>query len=145
MSFYRILNSKYRPRQNRNSSLVCFCSTDYRFHVDTLIIGEHFFINGHKRACMAIACGNRLFVCCIVYPVIVWIHYIMFVNRIIIACRKTSATSVDLNLNVCTKYHSFFYPYWDSILHMCRGYQYSSVSVYCTWTPIYRIPCLRRS
>ena len=101
MIFYRILNSKFRPRQNRNSSLECFCSTDYR--------GEHFFINGHKRACMAIACGNRLFVCCIVFPVIVWIHYIIFVNRIIIACRKTSATSVDLNLNACTKGHSFFF------------------------------------
>lgn len=108
MSFYRILNSKFRPRQNRNSSLECFCSTDYRFHVDTLIIGEHFFINGHKRACMAIACGNQLFVRCIVFPVIVWIHYIIFVNRIIIACRKTSATSVDLNLNACTKDSNVF-------------------------------------
>lgn len=108
MSFYRILNSKFRPRQNRNSSLECFCSTDYR--------GEHFFINGHKRACMAIACGNRLFVCCIVYPVIVWIHYIIFVNRIIIACRKISATSVDLNLNACTK---------DSIVFILIGILYS--------------------
>lgn len=138
MSFYRILNSKFRPRQNRNSSLECFCSTDYR--------GEHFFINGHKRACMAIACGNQLFVCCIVFPVIVWIHYIIFVNRIIIACRKTSATSVDLNLNACTKDHSFFLSLLGFyIAYMCRGYQYSSVSVYCTWTPIYWIPCLRRS